>query len=463
MIRTLTEGCFTAAFRFALLLAVIPPFLPVASAAEPDWAGVARDSVETLSRYVRIDTTNPPADVRGAASFLEKILQGEGVEVHTYESSPGHVNLLARLPATAPDASLRPLLLLHHMDVVPVDRGRWVGDPFGGEESLGYILGRGSMDMKSLGVIHLESLLLLKRTGTPRNRDLLLMASADEESGGEAGARWMIANHWADLDPEFVLDEGGFGARDVLAADGRLVFAVSVAEKRPLWLRLVATGTAAHGSQPVPDNAVERLDAALSRILEWRSTRPQQALPAPLGPLAAAIGSFADNKFTRAIRSDTLSLTTLRAGVGEPPKVNVIPSRAEATLDCRLLPGTDPEVFLGEIRRLAGEGVAVETIRLAEGGPSSSADTPLFHAIEKVLRREEPEAVISPFLIPYGTDSIAFRARGATAYGFLPAEVDAGVVSSMHGDAERFPVKELGRGVRLMYGILKEFLAPGRD
>ena len=315
--------------------------------------------------------------------------------------------------------------------------------------------------MKSLGVIHLEALLLLKRLEAPRNRDLLLLATADEETGGTAGARWMIANHWSDLNPEFVLDEGGFGARDLLAADGRLVFAVSVAEKVPLWLKLTTTGTAAHASQPLPDNAVERLDAALARILEWRNSLPRPPLPPSMSALKDAAGPLADNKFTRAIRADTISLTTLRAGVGEPPKVNVIPSRAEATLDCRLLPGTDQVAFVSEIRRLAGEGVLVEIIHSVEASPQSSADTPLFQVMKRVLGREEPNSVVAPFLVPYSTDSSAFRARGATAYGFLPAEVDAAVIASMHGDAERFPVKELERGVRLMYGILSEFLAPG--
>jgi acetylornithine deacetylase/succinyl-diaminopimelate desuccinylase-like protein len=453
MIRTWMKWCFM------LLGAIL--ILPQVRAAEPDWAAIGRESFDLLGRYVRIDTTNPPADVRGAASFLEGILRKEGVDVRLYESSPGHVNLLARLPATAPDPSRRPILLLQHMDVVPVDRARWTGDPFSGVEEGGYILGRGSADMKSLGVIHLEALLLLKRSSAPRNRDLLLLATADEESGGIAGARWMIANHWGEMNPEFVFDEGGFGARDLLAADGRLVFAVSVAEKRPLWLKLSATGTAAHASQPLPDNAVERLDAALARILEWRDSRPQPATPPSLRALNDAAGPLADNKFTRAIRADTLSLTTLRAGVGEPPKVNVIPSRAEATLDCRLLPGTDQEAFVGDIRRVAGPGVSVEIVNSAEGSPASSPDTDLFHAIERVLHGEEPKSVVVPFLIPYSTDSSAFRARGATAYGFLPAEVDAAVIGSMHGDAERFPAKEMERGVRLMYGILGEFLSPG--
>jgi len=447
-------------------LGALPGFPVVAGAdrgpSSPDWQAIADQSLSTLREYVRIDTTNPPADVRPAAAFLERLLKAEGVEVHLFESSPGHVNLLARLEATAPTASAaaapRPVLLLHHMDVVPVDRSRWNGDPFSGEISDGFLRGRGSVDMKSLGVIHVETLLLLKRMGVPRNREILLLATADEETGGEAGALWMIKNHWSDLNPEFVLDEGGFGSRDLIAASGKLVFAVAVAEKRPLWLRVLASGTAAHGSQPLPDNAVERVDAALARILAWRDGRTRPRTPAALRPLLDAVGPLAENKFTRAIQQDTISLTTFHAGVGDPPKVNVIPSRAEATLDCRLLPGTDADLFLSEIRRVAGPEVTVETIRLAEAASPSSIDTALFEAIRKIIAREDSEAIVAPLLIPYGTDSNAFRARGATAYGFLPAEIDASIVASMHGDAEKFPVKELGRGVRRLYEILTEFL-----
>jgi len=250
---------------------------------------VTREAVEILRSYVRIDTTNPPADVREAAAFLEGLLAAEGVEVRLFESGAGRINLLARLPATveAPASAQvgrgtgpaekpqrrRPLMLLHHMDVVPVDRSRWERDPFGGDLADGHVHGRGTMDMKGLGVIHLKTLILLKRMGVPRDRDILLLATPDEETGGETGARWMIRNHWSEMDPEYVLDEGGFGARDVFAADRRLVFGVSVAEKKVLWLRLRASGTAAHGSQPIPDNAVESLERALGRILEWRERR----------------------------------------------------------------------------------------------------------------------------------------------------------------------------------------------
>jgi len=225
------------------------------------------------------------------------------------------------------------------------------------------------------------------------------------------------------------------------------------------WPRLTATGTAAHASQPLRDNAVEALQAAIGRILAWRDAQPD-SVPPELRDLVAAAGGLADNKFTRAIRRDTISLTTLRAGVGEPPKVNVIPSTAVATLDCRLLPGTDADAFLAKLEDLAGPEVEVEPIYLSEAAAASPDDSRLFQAIRRVVERRVPGAVVAPILIPYGTDSNGFRAAGAKAYGFLPAEVSAEVVDSMHGDAEKFPAAALGPGVRMMFEILADVLAP---
>lgn len=434
---------------------------PAAAPAAVDWAEAGRASVEMLRRYIRLDTTNPPARVSEAAGFLREFLAAEGIEVRLHESAPGRVILLARLPATRPDpAGARPLILLHHMDVVPADRSRWERDPFSGDLEGGYVHGRGAMDMKAHGVLHARALALLKRTGAPRSRDVILLATPDEETGGEHGVRWMIARHWDAMDPEYVLDEGGFGSRDLFSGAGRLVHGVSVVEKRVLWLRLSAAGTAAHGSQPLPDNAVEKVAAAVLRILRWRDARPPAPPPAVLLDLARGAGGLAANKFTRAIQADTISLTTLRAGVGDPPKVNVIPSAAEAALDCRLLPETDPDAFLAALREEAGPEVQVDVIYLSEAARASRTDTPLFRAMERVLRRESPDAVVAPIMIPYGTDSNAFRARGATAYGFLPVVVDAATVGSMHGDAERIPAAEVGAGLRRLYEILAEFLAP---
>ena len=222
------------------------------------------------------------------------------------------------------------------------------------------------------------------------------------------------------------------------------------------WLSLNASGTAGHGSQPIPYIANDALVAALAAV----AARPSPARETPVvRELKRRIGALADNKFTRAIQRDTISLTTLHSGVGSPPKINVIPSAATATLDCRLLPDTDPDKFLADLTRqvsAAGKiGVTVE-YRMDQA-PVTSWDTPLFQALEKAIRQEHPDATVAPMLIPYGTDSNKLRIRGAQAYGLIPMEVDAAMIASMHSDAERAPVAQLGRGVRMIYRLLAGF------
>ena len=437
----------------ALFLACFLLSAGLGSAQQPDWEKLGAEAERNLSDYLRINTSNPPAETVPAARFLKNLLEKEGIAVTIYESEPGKkANLLARLPGTGKH---KPILLLNHMDVVPVDPSRWTMDPFGGLVRDGGIWGRGAMDMKSLGIIHLMSLVALKRSGARPDRDIVFLATADEETGGEWGAQWMIENHYSQLDPEYVLDEGGFGTRDALAP-GRLVYGISVADKRSLWLRATATGASGHGSQPIPDNANEILVGALGRIL----SRPHPASEIGLVRTVRERvgGRFAENKFTRAVERNTCSLTTLRSGVGDPPKVNVIPSRSEAMLDCRLLPGQSPEEFLARLRSLAGDPrVRLEVIRTAEAAPASPWDTPLFRAMERVLLRQSDTAVVTPIIVPYGTDGSKFRAHGVTVYGFIPMVVDLDVLSSMHSDQEQIPAAEFRRGLRVLYDILREF------
>ncbi len=424
--------------------------------AEVDWAGVQRESAALLSRYIRIRSVNPPADTREAAALLRGVLEAEGIAVVTFEPAPGRVSLVARLEAA--EAQLRPLMLLHHMDVVPVDPSRWREDPFSGAVRDGFLHGRGTADMKGVGVIHVMTLIALKRQKIPLARDVILTATADEETGGEWGARWLIANQWDRLNPEYILDEGGFGARDVLAADGRLVFGISVAEKKMLWLRVTVEGTAGHGSQPMADNANVLLARTLAAIAGRVSADSGGAV---IREMSARIGEMADNKFTRAIRRDTVSVTTLRSGVGDPPKVNVIPSTAEATLDCRLLPDTDPDRFLEELKALVPDRDRIDfTIEYrVDETPVTPHQTPVFAALEKAIVKEHPGATVTPIHIPYRTDTNAFRAKGAMAYGLVPMMLDASIVASMHSDAERIPVAELSRGVRILYNAIADCCA----
>jgi acetylornithine deacetylase/succinyl-diaminopimelate desuccinylase-like protein len=448
----------------------------------------AEEIKRLLMAYVAIDTSNPPGNTGRAAEFLTSILEKEGIPVTRYESAPGKVIVYARLKATVSPVAGKAILLLHHMDVVPADRTQWKTDPFQPTIQNGDLWGRGSMDMKGQGVAQLVAFLMLKRRNVPRTRDVILLAEPDEEVGGALGARWMIANHYAELDPEYVIDEGGFGSPDLFAPN-KTVYGISVAEKKIVWLKLRAEGIAGHGSQPTDTNPNDRLVKALARLLapdppgagvdQGRPLRQPNATPRPgaepirrpgvgaelappsvLDMMQAKVGAFARNKFTNAIQQSTISLTWFRSGVGDPPKINVIPSVAEAGLDCRVLPGTTKDQWIAEVaRRLGDPGIKIELINESDDPVVTSQDAPLYRNIEAAIKRHHPEAIVTPLLIPYGTDANAFRPKGVKAYGVFPALLPADVVASMHGDGEHVNLASVREASQIFFEALRDTLS----
>jgi acetylornithine deacetylase/succinyl-diaminopimelate desuccinylase-like protein len=438
-----------------LLFVVGVSFVSVSSRA----ASQEDELVRLLRAYVQIDTSNPPGDTRKAADFLAGVLEREGIPVTRYESEPGKAIIYARLKATVTPPAGKAIVLMHHMDVVPADRSQWKVDPFAATIEGNTLWGRGAMDMKGMGIAQLLAFLQLKRDHVSINRDVILLAEPDEEVGGAMGARWMIANHWSELDPEYVIDEGGFGSRE-LFAPGRLVYGISVAEKKIVWLKVRAEGVAGHGSQPHDQNPNDRLVRALQRLLN-------QPLPSGdfsvLNTMKTRVGTFADNKFTNAIEHSTIALTWIRSGVGDPAKINVIPSVAEAGLDCRVLPGVSRDAWIADIRRRLGDpALKIELINESDDPLVSEPNTPLYRNLEAALTRLHPDAVVTPILIPYGTDSNAFRPKGVKSYGIFPAILSADTIASMHGDSERVPLDGVREASRVFFEALQQTLSAPR-
>ena len=427
-----------------------------------------------LQEYVRIDTSNPPGDTRKAADFLAAVFQRDGIRVERYESAPGKAILYARLKATVSPPAGKPIVLLHHMDVVPADRSQWKTDPFTpvitpdrGEGAPGVnnvLWGRGAMDMKGQAIAQLMAFLRLKREQVPLNRDLILLAHPDEEVGGTLGARWMIANHFAELDPEYVIDEGGFGSRDLFAT-GKLVYGIAVAEKKIVWLKVRAEGVAGHGSQPNDQNPNDRLVRAVARLLSEPPTNvvsgfSRTGRESLVDVMRTRVGTFATNKFTNAIQRSTIAVTWLRSGVGDPPKINVIPSVAEVGLDCRVLPGTTKDQWIAEVaRRLGDPSLTIELINESDDPIVTPQDTPLYRNLEAAINARHPDAIVTPMLIPYGTDSNAFRPKGVKSYGIFPAILSADILASMHGDAEHVPLDSVREAAEVFFEALRATLA----
>jgi acetylornithine deacetylase/succinyl-diaminopimelate desuccinylase-like protein len=442
--------------RRLLLLFSVSCVTFVSSVSATQETGSRDEVTRLLSEYVAIDTSNPPGDTRKAADWLTAILEKEGIPVTRYESAPGKAIIYARLQAA--------------------DRTQWKTDPFTPTMQGDDLWGRGSMDMKGQGVAQLVAFLMLKRQNVPRTRDVILMAEPDEEVGGALGARWMIANHYAELDPEYVIDEGGFGSTDLFAPN-KMVYGISVAEKKIVWLKLRAEGVAGHGSQPTDTNPNDRLVKALARLLGGAdpsaASTPRPAAPKLVDPgaerrrepsvldmMKAKVGTFATNKFTNAIQQSTISLTWFRSGVGDPPKINVIPSVAEAGLDCRVLPGITKDQWIASIAsRLGDPAITIELINESDDPVVTSQDAPLYRNIEAAIKRRHADAIVTPILIPYGTDSNAFRPRGVKSYGIFPALLPADVVASMHGDGEHISVASVREGAQVFFEALRDTLA----
>jgi acetylornithine deacetylase/succinyl-diaminopimelate desuccinylase-like protein len=409
-----------------------------------------------MQRYLRIDTTNPPGDVRPAVAFFSEIFRAAGIEHRMFaaDEAAGKVNLLARLRGSG---AAKPILLLNHLDVVPVEAEKWTRPAFSGDIADGCVWGRGALDMKSMGIAELMAMLQLAANRVPLARDVLWLGVCDEEIGGGLGARWMCEHHYGELAPEFVLDEGGGGSRGLLAPPDRVVFSPTVNEKQPLWLRLTVQGTGGHGSMPEGDSAIEILHAALGRLLAARADLERADDHPIVDEMRRRLGRLPANRFTNAITRHTIVITSVQSGVGDPPPPNVIPSEATATIDCRLLPDTPVASMLERIRAALGDPrVRVEvTYQPSEPGPTSSHRTALFEAIEAVVKERFPKALVTPSLLTGGTDSRFFRAKGAVAYGFEPMILTPPEMDLIHGHDERIPVDQLERMVGFLYDVVR--------
>jgi acetylornithine deacetylase/succinyl-diaminopimelate desuccinylase-like protein len=369
------------------------------------------------------------------------------------------------------------VLLLAHLDVVGVERERWSVDPFAGEIREGWIYGRGAIDDKGMLAANLEAMLLLKRhvvdADTPLARDVVVVASADEEHGGEWGIDWLIEHHPELLRAELALNEGG----RIRIVGGRPVYAaVQNAEKVPHTLIVTAHGRGGHAAVPLPDNAILRLGRALAAI--GAHEEPVTMTPttrAFFGELAGVWPVAAEAEAMRDVAADDperiargaarLSETPVFAAVlrnGISPTVihggsksNVIPTEASATLNVRTLPG---EPIDDVVARLAA---AVDdprvTIAVRDRGldaPASSFASPMFTAIADTVRALAPTLVTVPYLSTGATDSAKLRAWGVQAYGLLPFPMDESDESRMHAADERVSLSSLGFGVELIFGVI---------
>jgi len=436
--------------------------------------GAERDAehpaVTMLRDYLRVDTRNPPGNESAATAFLGAILAAEGIPFETVEPVDGRGNLWATLKGGDAPA----LLLLHHTDVVPANEAFWDMPAFEGVLRDGYIYGRGALDMKSQGILHLSAFLALHRAGKPLKRDVIFMATADEEAGSKLGMGWLI-DHRPELFDKLgmALTEGGHGT----VIGDRITLGIEVTQKIPLWLRLEATGPAGHGSTPHVDNAVSTLLAGLNRIqshqfepriipiVDAYFKRLAADFPGPIGAAFADIATAVkDPDFRHQLHQNFANLSALTHNtcaitrLSGSNKVNVIGPLASAELDCRLLPDQDPVNFLAQLETIiADERISISPL-IAFAPSASSPDTPLFTAIETVMSRHFPGVEAVATISAGFTDSHHLRERGITSYGFAPLMIPLHDLSGYHGNNERISVTNMKRGAALMLEIIEEMV-----
>ncbi len=439
--------------------------MPFPKMSAPDWDALANEAADLLQRYIRIDTSNPPGNEALACDFIEAVLSAEGIPSRRLTSAPGRDTLIADLPA--PDSDAKPLVLLNHTDVVPVEKQYWSVDPFAGVIKDGYLWGRGTLDMKGMGILELVTLLNLKRRDVRLRRPVRFFAVADEEAGSNYGIEWLDKHHPETLDAAFVLNEGGYGSTSYLGVE-RPLFGISVAEKSPLWLTLKATGLPGHGATPHDDNVLDRIVRAMQRVQSWQRplvlTQPVvEALRAAraegyveVDPDRASAEEIASrHRQLKVLLQNTISATGLHSGM----KHNVIPATASATIDCRLVPGYSSDRFINELRGVIGDPrIEIETVFSSES-KASPLDTELMTAIRDATAAVMPGAPLLPRVMVGFTDSRTFRRRGVPSYGFVPMLLAPNEQSGMHGHNERISLTNIRLGVEVMAGVVERLCA----
>jgi acetylornithine deacetylase/succinyl-diaminopimelate desuccinylase-like protein len=439
------------------------------------WSALKDEAVHHLQILLCFNTTNPPGNEAPAINYLREQLDAAGIEPRILEPTSDRLSIWARIPG---NGRKRPLMLLSHVDVVPVEREHWTYDPFGGEIHQGYIYGRGAVDMKSLTAKQLTLMLYFARqqaTGQQLDRDLVMLAVADEECFSEYGMGW-IAQHRPDLlNAEFAINEGGGFA---LHIGGTRFYVCETGQKGIGRVTLRAHGDPGHASIPHNKNAVTRLARAIHHlgraslplhvtttmrqcIIELAAMQKQPAstlLPGVLNPFLSEsmLKLMPDQNVANSMRAtlhNTAVPTLLQAGTA----LNVIPSEATAQLDGRIIPGQTAESFAQELRRsIADPNVDVE-VDLLSTGHESSVQTELFDAFKAAIAINDPGAKVLPYLFPAVTDTRFLIPRGIKVYGFDPMKAEPGwplPQALAHSHDERISVENMGFGMHVLYDAI---------
>ena len=420
------------------------------------------------SELIRFDTTNYGDGVSNgeteAAEYLGAHLEALGLTPRYFDSDPGRTSVVARVEGS--DRS-KPALVVHgHTDVVPADAANWSVDPFGGEIRDGMLWGRGAVDMKNMDAMMITALQDILGAGKQPSRDLVIAFFADEEAGGVRGAHHLVDHHpelFAGA-TEAISEVGGYS----VTLNGERAYLLQTGEKALVWIKLIARGTAAHGSRIIHDNAITKLAEAVAKVgrREWPlhlTDTTEQLLgelarimgvdPQRVSPDELVLSTGTAAGFIQATLRTTSNPTLLKAGY----KHNVIPDYAEALIDIRPLPGEEANV-LAEIRELVGPEIEIVVMTQDVGleNPFSGA---LVDAMVGAITTHDPGVPVLPYLLSGGTDNKSLSKLGITGYGFAPLKLPADLdfPGMFHGVDERVPLDALVFGRQVLRDLLLNY------
>ncbi|MEW5722205.1 MAG: M20/M25/M40 family metallo-hydrolase [Thermodesulfobacteriota bacterium] len=427
--------------------------------------------IEILRELIRIDTTNPPGGEAACAAYIEGLLSGAGFETALFSKEPGRPNLVARLSGRG---QAPPLLFYGHMDVVTAAGQTWTYPPFEAVVKDGFVWGRGALDMKGGLAMMLAALLRAKAEGSVPAGDIIFAALADEEAGGDVGARYLV-EHYPGLFQGVRYAIGEFGGFSMRVGPTRF-YPIQIAEKQVCTLKTTLRGPAGHGSLPMRHGTMASLGRLLTRLNQTRL--PHHVTPVArlmIERLAEELPLFQGLVFKNLLSPvwcglvlkmlgpkgrtfepllhHTVNATIVRGG----EKFNVIPAEIELILDGRILPGYGPPDLLAELKAAVGEELEWEVIR-HDPGPADP-DLGLFDTLAGLMREADPEGVPLPLILSGTSDARWFSRLGIQTYGFLPMRLpdDFDFVKCIHAADERIPAKAVEFGARVIYELLGRY------
>ncbi len=438
---------------------------------QPDWTKLQEETMKYFQAILRINSSVATGSEAPVVDYLKSVLDREGIATKVFFKDPKHPNLVARIKGSG---KKKPLLIMAHTDVVSVDSTKWIHPPFSAKREGGYVYGRGAVDDKDNVVAALMVMIQLKRLKIALDRDVIFLAESGEESNSSVGIEYMVKEHWSEIEAEFCFAEGGVISRK----EGKVLFAgIATTEKVPRSVKLVARGTAGHGSVPLQDNAVVHLSQAIAKIAAWQTpmrlnetTRTFFTRMAAIVPpvdaaryLALVNGNGAEKAQEYFAAREPRVYSTLRTSISPNMikggyLVNIIPSEAEATLDIRALPDEDMKILLAEMKRVINDSqieIVILDSNLRPAARPSKLETEAFLMLESTLNKMY-NTVSLPMMLTGATDMAFVREKGVECYGIGPlTDAEDGPKGfGAHSDQERILEESINKFVQFNWEVI---------